>query len=285
MNVIFFVIVILMLLTTLTYGRFQLFLNQTFIQSRWVKYMETAERCEYNNAVYNLYTETPASPHKSKISFSNKVQTSSKINFMWIINPEKIRKNPEISDLVKALTTQLIKNLYENERFFQEALATQPDLIEILYSKLTYAFENRPEKLKLQKPQDLISLPIDNSDLERIFGIFLQQSPKTDDTNSVENQCPTISLSDFLTLRSKIEKINVYLARKELLLAIYENNETLVSDILKKRTSLYREVTKKPPYAKTLDEASQEFKEEFGHPRFSEYAPILDFKVTKTRPP
>lgn len=284
MNILLFVMSILMLLVMITYGRIESFKNDAFIQAQFEDYMENSERVYINETAIKHYRDTSATRlEKSEKAERKKSKASAKLSFNLFIDKEQRAENPLSLETHIHVAERLIELLYGDQLFYKELLAKRPNFVAEILSALIRESENSP---KISKAEELATIDLKDPELNDAFTRMLKGAYEEPPKGKKEKRPYRLdsgyySLLDFITVVPNKLKLRVYLASKQLLLAVY-GNQLLVNDILRVRYQLYRDVIKNNMNA---DQASKEFKSLFGNLALP-YVPadFLDFSVSKTNP-
>lgn len=261
--------------------------------------------------------EPPKPPPKIKSpeaeDKSKKASSRSRLSFASFVDQKKKTAHEKEFPKLFLLAKKLIYVLYKDQPFFKEMEQKRADFVDGLLNALMVA-DNLPKDQKLKRASDLANLNLGDEELNAVFYKMLQKTvqrtkkkiqPLEDHTatefigqpqedkgedddseresgNRFEYNTPKgfYSLLDFITLQDAT-KIRVFLAKKQLLLAIFDD-PAAVNAIIETRNDLYKKVKSK---AMTPEQASEVFKNQFASvsdPNFDDS--ILDFKVTATNP-
>lgn len=283
MNVLLFVFSLLLALTALTYSRLHTFQTLALERQEYRTYVHDMEKDYYNDQATTAYEESKGGG-KGETGGGGS-QLNSKIAFQWVLDREE---NWEGADVVHLWFKRLISLTYSNTVFYQSYLAevredsgrTEADLLDLLLEiLLTQVDIMKDQGKKVSKPKYLARIPIEDEELKNLFNKMLAGSEGVLEGDRLVNAYP--SLLNFLGNR-KNSGVSVYLAKEEILLAIFDNPR-LVQEIIDKRSELYQLVKDE---VLTTEEASQELKDLLGGLRVSEHdEKLLDFGVSKTEPP
>jgi hypothetical protein len=291
MNILLFVMTFLMVLSLMSYARWQTYRSFSGFKAEFEHYMKETERGFYNARAKKWYEETPATKKEGSEN-SHSSQAISRLTFYPILKREK--DYPLFVELAK----RLMRLLYGSQRFFKEAEEKDPNILDEILSQLTQIYQNLPKDKQITQASDLANLDLNNPELNDIFCKMLRGTPRSLETTQLPSQETTeeetgseakedgeeytsdtgyYSLLDYISMKNK-PKIRVYLASRELLLAIY-GDPAAVESIIQERNALYKQVADggvKPPEATKIFQAALEGKSQFNA--------ILDFGVTKTNP-
>lgn len=286
MNLLVFVTVILMVLTSMSYGSLKVYFMQTLAQEAWMHYMEAHEECAYSVVINKIYDALPKKkgekpPEKDStgkpiedpkeqsqaVKNKNYIDASPWINFKVLTGAAELSQNE--SDLYKEVFKRLLNNIYGDKKFFIQALEERPaivdELIEFLHSK----------KDDIKKAQQFGNLKVSDSELKEFFYMITRYTPE----ESKKSACAEVSIMDYISDTSKI-KISVYRTPRRILLALF-GKEEVVDQIIKDREQLFKDV-KRDNNPMDVAEAKAQFEGTYGG--MTDFRDILDFTVNKTDP-
>lgn len=205
---------------------------------------------------------------------------------------------------------KLIYYLYANKQFFQELEKTRPGFVDEIIQKMREIVANLPDN-KIKYAKDLGNFNFNDEQLNYVTykmfnGVSVPTSAPLNSASSqsmlqqdqpiLEDDSETVappdaneyhsepgyaSLLDFLMFNKKNTKIKVALAGKPLLMAIFDDPNT-VNEIIQMRKNIRRELIGKRV---SSAQASESFKNAFlnrRNPSISEN--ILDFNIATTKP-
>lgn len=281
-----------MIFTIMTYARLDSFRAMTGLENEFTRYMETMERTYVNMAADRFYDKTTFSKPKSNDTGKDetpKGKSSGRLSLYPLIDSKIKETNPRKYEETISLLKKLIEALYGDQKHFKEILHKRPGIIEQLIEHISEAAKDLPKEKKIKKPIDLSNLKLGDN-LEEFFYLMLKgcpslvnppQIPSGDDETDEGGEEFTSdkaydSLLNFIDLHKNM-KINIYIASKPLLKALYENDST-VDKLLHTRAELYKLVKKKNMEA---DEASEKLKTEF---ELNDDAGMFEYKVTGSDP-
>lgn len=308
MNILLFVTTLIMVMGLLTYAKLQTFISYSAIQTEFDNYMKNVERSAINKQAIWIYDNNTASKKQGLKGDKKTTDSLARLSFSIFIDEKKRQARAQDLGQMTLLTKQLIHILYHDQDFYKEAFKRNQNIVDILLERIYQIAISLPNEKKLTKASDLANLDLGDPELNLFFYKILngthtkeelaalepptpiavlveergeEDSQDSDDPEEEEYKTPTgyRSLLDFITLKDA-SKIRIYLAPKELLLAIFGDNETVAS-IINTRNAIYKAITTgaKP------EEASDQFKLRFEGQVPQEYnKQSLDFKVTKTNP-
>jgi hypothetical protein len=283
MNVLLFVMSMLMMLVLMTYGRLESFRNYSFVQVQFKAYMKRSERDYLNKAAIERYHDTHATKYEQKLKKERQdSKASSKLSFYLFVNNQERIKNQASFETQLSVVRNLILFLYGGQKYFVELAERRPNYIDEIFSAL---MEETVEPPKITKVKELATVDLQDPELNEAFTRMLKGAYEEPPAEQKEKRPLRLdqgyySLLDFITLENKL-KLRVYLASKQLLMAVY-GNPALVEEILRVRYQLYRNVLKGLLEANA---AAEEFKQQFGNAALPDVpVDFLDFGVSKTNP-
>ncbi len=275
-----FVMAMLMLMSLMTYSKFNEYRIQATLQHQFDNYMQYQERNYFNDRSVDKYNETHVrKKNGSKEKGKTRNSSLSKLPIGVLLDRSQQSVGTDKYDMVRLLFKDLIIKTYGQYDFLAQALKEKPDSIDELIVRFPEAVENLPNNQKISKPKDLADIDLDNSLLNETLYKLLKGSQFLYDSKEglVEEGYPP--LTDFITI-SKGTKIRVYLAPSELLNILFDPNT--VDEIIRAREFFYLEV-----YNDRLDanEATERFQTMFeGAINSNTSLDFLDFTVSKTDP-
>jgi len=274
-----------MLMTLMTYSRIENYRGFAIMQSQFEFYMKSLEREEYNNKAWKCYHANHAT--KKDVEDDKREQNapgSSKLSFKIFIDKEEREKNQQRYLQYSLIAKNLLHALYDDTKFFKEALAKDEGIIDRLLVAIGDGSAKFSAKEKISKLCDLSRLKFEDEDLQFLFYNMLEggvEIPK-EEQGTLKLQKSYPKLGDYLTMQNKTQ-IRIYLASKPLLLAIF-GEPSVVDEIIEKRKELFGEVTKKID-AMSVADAKVIFQNQFEGRRINGLiAEILDFTVSKSDP-
>lgn len=260
MNIIPFVFTILILLITITYNKLSSFLVHTTSAKIAVRHIKEKEIAEINLAQNEMYQKKscPGTSHEQ----GTKIAASRTICFNYLINKETKAEKPETFNTAYTLLKRLILNLYKDQPFMQKLLKDRPDAVDTLLQKVIEKAESEEYSKKMKKKEDLANLSLDDEDLQLAWATMLNgREQKETSVDNAKSNHGFPSLWKFLNASmSKKQPIRLYLASKELLLAIFEDEEEFVEMILKERDELSKSLRRKGEKKISNEDATMTFK-------------------------
>lgn len=273
----------LMLLVMITYGRLESFRSFAFVQVKFKEYMEHSERDFINEEAVARYNNTVAThSEKTEKEKREKNTASSKLSFNLFVDKEERDANQEQLETHLNVARSLIFYLYGDQEFYKELEVKRPNFVNEIFSALITQSETLP---KIKKEKELATIDLKDPDLNDAFTRMLrgayEEPSKGQEKRPMQLQTGYYSLLDFITVGKGKLKMRVFLASRQLLMAVF-GNPAAVDEIVNMRYKLYRNVRNNVMDAK---QATEEFQTLFGNsalPFIQEE--FLDFGVSKTNP-
>lgn len=288
MNILLFVMTFLMLLSLMSYARWETFRNFSGFKAEFEHYMRETERGFYNAQAVKWYDQT----HATKQAGHDNASTNaiSRLTLYPILYKQK--DSFQFAEIAK----RLMRLLYGSHHFFKEIQEKEPNFLDEIFARLIQVIQNLPKEQQITQASDLANLDLGDPTLNEVFCKMLKgsltvasqaqgQSSLEEDTSADEKEAEVdeyvsdkgyYSLLDYISMKNK-PKLRIFLAPRELLLAIYGDPAT-VDAVIQERKTLYKLVN---DGTKTAQEATTMFKSAFENR--STYT-ILDFTVSKTNP-
>ena len=290
MNILLYVITVIMLLTLTTYLRLENLVSTYALKKEFHQHLKQEVENQQKDAVETWY-QTISYPHTSPGVKKNSVAAKRKISWFWMLNSDALEEDTiENTKLFRQLSIHLMKMLFQQDKDFAKLLEKNPQLLEQLLHQIVEINRTLPKEKRLKKVSELAALELENPDLNQALYIMMRgyQKSKTKIPEKIE-QGPEDSLDEELLLSAELTKINllnyiteekadkirIFLASRELLKVIYED-DLLVNDILKTRYELFKKA-KQEEDLPSLNASFERYKQ-------GPYAQILDFTVSKTNP-
>lgn len=311
MNIILFVSSLLMILALMTYTRVDSFRYFLGMEAQFERYMSSVERLDINQAAENWYKTSKAKKGQHGGGSSN--SASPRLSFRIFVDPKIRQEHPQEYAQTLQWTKNLIRTLYGNQKFFIEAEARNPFLMDQLIEAIGNAAQARPETQPLKEAIDLSNLDVGKefkhlfylmlkgclrkekipsqkliTDSEQKFSITLPETNGENDEeeNEVAEEALEYSgakgydsLLNYITLRNTT-KIRIYLASRPILEAIF-GNSTIVNEIIRTRNELYQSVKNGPMQSA---EATKQLQTTVQAHIGNVDEAFFDFKVSKTNP-
>ena len=283
MNVLLFVMSMLMLLVMITYGRLESFRSFAFVQVQFKEYMEHNERAFVNQSAVDRYNSTVATrSEKSQVDQREKSKASSKLSFNLFIDKKERDANQQQLETHLNVARSLIYYLYGDQEFYKELEIKRPNFVNEIFSALMTQSEPLS---KIKKVKELATIDLKDPDLNDAFTRMLkgayEKPPKNKEPRPIKLDEGYYSLLDFITVGTGKLQLRVFLASRQLLIAVYGNSST-VDEIVRVRYQLYKNVVDK---VMDVGQAGEELKTLFGNSALPFVpADFLDFGVSKTNP-
>jgi hypothetical protein len=290
MNILFFVIFYLMLLSVMTFGRLESFLGFSAMQKGFLEAMQKKEPEYYSQAAVRLYQSTVATKNgddDDESEESEQNSASSKLSFNLFLSKEQRESYQKVLPMQIQAAKKLMEYLYKNEPFYKKGEEKYGDLSqEIIQSLINWSNTNKPKKA-WKNAKEIANVDLGDEELNQVFtkmleGTVKKETIKTKDLNSYFLPDDGVfSLLDMITVQSDKLKIRVYLASAQVLMALFDRPD-VVNSILQERKRLFYAVDSGKT---TPQDAAKSFKEQF----LGQQAPgiteeMLDFGVSKTYP-
>lgn len=289
MNLLIYITALLLSLSALSYQALQSFFTTSYSQSLWDKELGQESHCRFNEAVEEKYGKLSKTPsiqdedygdEPSNGERANNKDSAAVINFRYLVYEETAEKQPAERDLMIEVAKNLIAILYQEQDFYRIKMELRPDLLDDLFEALIegqYVGKKPTEAKKINK------ITLNDQLLQEFYYAILKKAALGPQANRAltlgkeKTECVNTSFNDFLSQKNG-KKIRVFLAPPALLLALFQNEATVIS-IIEMRKQLYNEIKGK---TKKADAATQEFSSAFSG--YSPYQEILDFTTGTTAP-
>lgn len=288
-----------MLLTLMTYARLDTFRSFTVMKVEFENYMKNYEREFPNLRALKWYEETHITKKEVQEEKEKREQkATSRLSFYPFTKKKPTAKDKRSADQVVMIGKELIKVLYQDQKFYKDLQETRPDFLNDLFQAIQKAIQELPDTQGISKPADLANLDLNDPELNEVFYKILkgnkdetiekretekvvqQDDLDAEDFESFDTNDGYLSLLDYINMSTKT-KIKIYLASRPLLMALFGDTAT-VNEIISLRKALFKEIK-----AKRLDakDASKIFEKNFAN-RLSLVldTDFLDFSVSKTDP-
>jgi hypothetical protein len=314
MNVLIFVTTILMLLSLMTYARLETYRNSQAFQSIFKHYMQETERGVINGQAQTVYESivVKEDDKKGETKKNPAIDANPRIAIGLLFDPTR---DSQVKDWeqTKILLKNLIETLYDKQPFYQKIHQQRPVFIDELINAIMKTVDDLPAEKKPKKTTDLGNLKLLDPVLDDALYKILHGAPNlnvvTYEQKRVEQQNDSnkfseddiattgenvesgqesdtyqspggyYSLLDYVTGKKK-PKIRIYLAPRNVLLAIFKD-ETTVDTIINERESLYRQAVD----SEKMEPFNESFKNQFEKLRDQAIDPeTLNFSVSKTNP-
>jgi len=189
-------------------------------------------------------------------------------------------------------------------------LKERPSFLDELVNSIVHTIDSMPKKDQPKKVEELANMKLPDEQLNTVFYKMLNGAPYKyaeedkkgqqmaqpveegvaedssndatvikDDFDDFKSPKGYVSLLDFITLKP-YQKVRIYLASREVLMAIF-NNEDTVNSIINERKALFRQAMRDAD----TNELEKTFQGSFESKKDAEIdSDMLDFSVTKTNP-
>lgn len=297
----------------MTYAKLDTYRSMAGVEGEFTRYMEAIERSYINltaDKIYDRVTfkkepspQTPKvdeskkneQPNPNPVEEKPKGKSNGRLSLNLLVNSKARESNVKEYAETTQLLKSLIQTLYGSQKQFQQLLQMRPTLIDELIDQIPRAVDALPQNIKIKKAEDLSNLELGEG-LDEPFYLMLKGCPaikkpvklqqvsdtsddRADDAEEAEeftSDKSYDSLLNFVDLHTSL-RINIFIASKPLLLAIYGDPVT-VENILQKRFELFKSVAHKEM---NDAEASEKLKNEF---QLRGEGNLLDYKVTGSDP-
>jgi len=265
MQVLLIVVTMLMLMTVLTYARLATFRASMTSHAQFEHYVQHLEKRYLNQQADRLYRAIHIPRGKREHSSEkNNMKGDAKLPVF------ALKEETAGDQSVKIILTNLIQDLYREHEFYRSRVEKRPQLAADLVHSFQKALQSHKELPA--SVDELLVIDLEDSELNHIFYQMLKGTP-----HLPEGGYP--SLLQYLSVQKK-KLISIYLAPKEILLAIYQNPDT-VNAIVDMRCQLFAELKTKKV---TASEAKQQFEANFRVVPGAIGVEVIDFSVNLTRP-
>lgn len=311
MNILTMVMILLMVLSLMTYAKLETFKSTQIIDQFFNHYMEIEERGFITEHAVDKYKTTKMSPKQSGRT-KTKAPGLPRLSLALLLDKKASEEKPDQWKQMSALFKNLTDSLYKDHPFYKEALTDNPTAIDEILTQLSKQI-GKIDKDKKQIPKhaaDLANIKLNDEKLDLLlykmllgapYKDILKNGPNTnegkdrgeadnDEEEEVLNEqaeefnSPVgyYSLLDFVTL-AKSEKVRIFLAPREMLTAIF-HDPGVVDEIIAQRQELYK-LALDAKDAKAIEGLSASFQGQFDHRRDTTIdSSRLDYTVNKTNP-
>lgn len=314
MNILIVTMTILMLMTLMTYARWDSFRSLSAYRLEFERYMRDKERSYQNAKEVEWYETTIAKPRGlNERDTQSKIAASPRISWYLLLHKEA-RLNQEQEFLaLKELSKRLIFLLFGHRKDFKEFQEKNPNLVDDLLNAIKEISDNSDTKIS-NRVTDLANLSLDHPDLDKFFYQILngyrikkkeiqrrssdieddedqedesdlEQQILTDQSDKNNDKKNSISLLNYITLNNTT-KVRLYLASQPILEAIFGDSR-IVNEIIEARVAFYQELRKYRNNAELPQkkaELSQQFRSQFENSVPPQFKEIVNFDVTKVDP-
>lgn len=293
MNIIPFVLALALMISLMTIERLEKFKNKEIVQIEYKNFLENEERKFFNLRQQRL--------------FGLKKTSHRRLSFRYFIDKDLREKKAAQAQQSRLITIEFLKIVYGHTAFYKELERRRPNFIEEMLDAIEEASDAMPEK-SIKRVEDIPFIQLDDPELQEAFYHMLKgtisrdklveakkmepekrsarrrnirnRRKKTEEQATdqliltpqmVEKAYP--SLLTYININEKRAAIEIQKAPRELLKAIFGNDEVVEAIILKRNE-----------YAESkTNGAAESFKNEFKdkrRPGLDES--LLDFQITFT---
>lgn len=281
MNVLPLVFALLLILSVVTIEKFDQFKNAIIVQNEYKFAIEKQDR--------RVYNKREAAMNQNKNEKVNYRQLTFRPFFdKKLRDPKHIEKYRQY----RQLTVDLIRILYGHAAFFKQMEQQRPQLIDELLDAIQEASDKMPDG-SLKRIQDISKINLEDEDLQFVYYRMLKGTIDKDDFKELVTECkkqdipiPLNFEKTYFPLLLFVNNngtdgnyssaiINVALAPRELLLAIYGNPE-VVEELIQRRCELS---VKKD---KDKSDLNAQFRTEFEGKQKTGIVDVLKYEISST---
>lgn len=312
MNVLIFVMTMLMILASITYAKLDAFRGARAFQTVYEEFMQKDERGMINARAEKVYDSVVINTKDGTEKPRN--SGTARIGIKLFVDKQARIKGDEWSQ-TKILFKNLLDVLYQDQPFYQDLAAKRSSFVDEIIEELVQSIDELPREMKPKTAADLANIRLPDPQLDKALYFMLRGAPykqigqpqqsdqrsRLEEGNQEEVEPDTTtpedqkleeeemqehvsskgyySLLDFVTL-SAPPKVRIYLAPREVLMAIFLDPRT-VDSVIQERAELHKQAKA----GSDVKELGTKFKNEFERykdPLIDEKS--LDFSVSKTRP-
>lgn len=318
MNILIFVMTLILLLSTLTYARLDIFFKSHLRAKEWVILTQMSERSAYNQIMKKSVPKKKQTeekkgkpPEKEEKSPSESKATPGygKISYSWFLDKSFREKNKEAFPLVLDVLRKVIHETYQKQPFFRQLSERRADFVDQMIHEVIAVSESyngqKNVKYKIKDFQDLFYAQWNDPELREAFAYMVQEGlvykrPEKQDVTLFQNENEGKVSKELNELNESQASENISEVRKgfqslrnyfnkfqntkvRVFLAPEELLLAFYSDpkIVEKIVMARNRLYKEVCHGRTAEDATQEFEREF---TIAAFEPILDFTVTKTNP-
>lgn len=289
MNVLPLVFTILLVLVLFTNVQTESFNRFSIVKKEYKEYINEKARIAFNSRQEALMRSK-----KSNNPTKGKRNANARLCFSVIFDKNEREANDDLYKQHRFLLKSLMQILYSGSEFYQKIEEKRPQFLDELIDGMIAACESK----KIKFVQDSYKLILPDSELQDVFyqmmtGIKKEEAKKTeiidDDDDEDTPADPAvefpkekgwISLREFFHFNQNQKEIRVYLASKEVLMAIF-GDEATANEIIQLREALFLKVASNAMDVGIANQKLEEFKSK---KRAEIKDQLLDFTVTKTNP-
>lgn len=275
MNILFLVLTLLLLITTMTYARMSSYVTFASIRTEYERFMKVEERKWMNVREMKNY-ENNKKLNKSTTKKERELKSIARLNVAPLVSKEA-QNDPEKGDQAyesaRYILTRLIELLYGEIPFYKEQAERYANLPDLIVDQIVEESHSPTCGGEFKSVKDLARVSFEDKGVRELYYKMLNKE------NSNFTGYP--SLLSFLTYKkSGSFAIGMFLAKPPLLQAIFRTEDT-AQNFIERRAEIWRQVSSK---VLTPDVGAAELKNQFGDLSQVE-ARFLDFTPSKSRPP
>ena len=260
------------MLSVLTIEKLDNFKNKVIVQQRYKTTLEKQERAEFNERERRLFGSPERTCHRQ-------------VTFKGFLFKEEREKNEDKYRQYRFIAINLIKTAYGHTLFFRKLQERRPEFVEDLLDAIQQAADKMPKK-SFKRIEDVARIKLEDPVLQEVFYRMLKGSVGKDEFKSLPERLQKnrdkayFPLLTFFNYDGLDKKISLRLAPRELLFAIY-GNEELVNKVLTTREELSKELRSTKSMMNKA-EAEAKFKTEFEGKQKQEIIDVLDYSISQT---
>lgn len=248
MNVLPLVFSFLALMTILTYSRLSGFVVSKAVHQEYEQFIDQCQETASFNAAQKKYDQEHKARGERSTEKGPRSKAIRKLN-LWPL----FKKGGEKSEETTFLFKSLIASLFKEARFYKEAIAHNPSIVDDLIQAMQTAYEALPSKAHFKK-EDLYTLELKNPELQHfLYKIF--KDPEgvilDDDEEALVSKRATHILNEVITVQYGNHPIRLYLADPALLKVLF-NSDQVVETVVEERKNYYAKLKKSPDQEESL---------------------------------
>lgn len=288
-----------MLMASITYSSLNRFVKAEVQAHEWHERIRYQARVKYNHALYaaskpkKTIKEPSPKEKKQEEKTADKPKTEvgrGSIPGQFLVSPV-FRENHH-DDLIKysELFKAVVRQLYYEQPFFKNLEKERPQFLDEILKEIVEISERDKPIANFNK---LMFKNWSDPNLKRAFSLMLAETPsyRAPLKEKIEKELPEAEKDESVINRSGINTINdlfhftylpkirIWLASRPILIALFRNEE-LVEALIRDRMQNYPKLISGIYQSEDIEKYLQET---YGGK--SSYDHLIDYKVTKTRPP
>ena len=253
------------MLSVLTVEKLEKFKNQSAVQRQYQIFLQMTERQIFNKRQKSLYGQSDKSLRQ--------------LSFRFVVDKKAREQNANIAKQYRMLMIELMKIVYGDAAFFKNLEKKRSNFLEEMLNAVEQAADTASDKM-IKRVQDIARLKLEDPELQEAFYHMLKGTVSREkleeikDTRSRVKEKAYVSLFTFINNdgANKVPKIVVQRAPREILKAVFINDE-VVEAIIAKRNELA---------ANKNNGSAEEFKSEFQDKRRPGLDDnLLDFSISQ----